>query len=109
MLDRLIRHGKDAIAAADRDAVINVMVARTNMNREQAAQTLQRWEEATRKPGLSSNRKPSRRRIQPRRPCRRLPCGRWWRWHSEALPRRLAGHVELHATSLPPLSGKHKT
>ena len=27
MLDRLIRHGKDAIAAADRDAVINVMVA----------------------------------------------------------------------------------
>jgi hypothetical protein len=44
MLDRLIRQGKDAIAAADRDAVINVMVARTGMSREQAAQTLQRWE-----------------------------------------------------------------
>jgi hypothetical protein len=49
MLDRLIRHGKDAIAAADRDAVINVMVARTSMSREQAAQTLQRWEESYQK------------------------------------------------------------
>ena len=27
----------------------------------------------------------------------------------EALPRRLAGPVGLHAISLPPLSGKHKT
>ena len=49
MLDRLIRHGKEAIAAADRDAVINVMVARTSMSREQAAQTLQRWEESYQK------------------------------------------------------------
>ena len=45
MIDRLIRHGKSAIAAVDREAVINVMVARTGMSREQAHQTLQRWEQ----------------------------------------------------------------
>jgi len=43
MVDRLIRPGKGAIAAADREAVITVMVARTGMSREQADQTLQRW------------------------------------------------------------------
>ena len=76
MLDRLIRQGKDAIAAADRDAVIHVMVARTSMSREQAAQTLQRWEEGYQKARAEIEQRALQAAETARRPCRRWPCGR---------------------------------
>lgn len=45
MIDRLIRQDNNAISTADREAVIAVLVARTGMSQEQAAWTLQRWEQ----------------------------------------------------------------
>jgi post-segregation antitoxin (ccd killing protein) len=45
IVERLIRHGKGASTTVDRETAINVMVAQTGMSREQAAQTLRRWEE----------------------------------------------------------------
>ncbi len=44
-LDRLIRQGKDIASEADREAVINVLVAR-GMTEQEATQTLQNWQTA---------------------------------------------------------------
>jgi len=45
MVDRLIRPGQGGVAAVDRESVINALAARSGMSREQAEQTLQRWEQ----------------------------------------------------------------
>lgn len=44
LLDRLIRQGKNVASEADREAVVNVVVARTGMSREEAMRTVQNWE-----------------------------------------------------------------
>ncbi len=44
LLDKLIRQGKSVASEADREAVINVLVAR-GMNKEQAAQTVDNWQQ----------------------------------------------------------------
>lgn len=43
-LDRLFNRAQAVASAADREAVINVLVARTNMTRDEAARTVDRWE-----------------------------------------------------------------
>jgi hypothetical protein len=43
LLDRLIRPGKAVASEVDREAVINVLVARTDMSRDEAARTVDNW------------------------------------------------------------------
>lgn len=44
MLDRWLKRGKATASAADRNALINVVVARTGMSRDEAAKIVQNWE-----------------------------------------------------------------
>jgi len=44
LIDRITAKGPKVVDAADRDALINVLVARTDMNRSEAATTVARWE-----------------------------------------------------------------
>ena len=44
LLDRVLNQAREAASAADRDALINVVQARTGQSREQAAQTVANWE-----------------------------------------------------------------
>jgi len=43
ILDRMLSQAGETIEAADREAAVNVLVARTEMNREEAQQTVDRW------------------------------------------------------------------
>ncbi|MEX2491615.1 MAG: hypothetical protein WD425_07615 [Nitrospirales bacterium] len=43
MLERLTRKGKDVASEVDREAVVNVLVARTQMSRPEAERTVERW------------------------------------------------------------------
>lgn len=45
LLDRIFEKGSATIDAADRDAIINVLVARTNMSRTEASRTVDQWQE----------------------------------------------------------------
>jgi hypothetical protein len=42
-LNKLYRSARDGIDAADRDAVVNVLVARTDMSRDEASQMVDKW------------------------------------------------------------------
>jgi hypothetical protein len=42
-LERMIREGKNAASEIDKDALTNVLVARTNMSRQEAEQTVDGW------------------------------------------------------------------
>ena len=44
MIERLLSSGKDAASQVDRDAVINVVMARSGLSREEAAQRVAGWE-----------------------------------------------------------------
>lgn len=44
-ITRLFNRAEGAVNAADREALINVLVARTNMSRAEATQTVDRWEQ----------------------------------------------------------------
>ncbi len=44
IIDRIAAKGETVIEAADRDALINIITARTTMSREEAAATVARWE-----------------------------------------------------------------
>ena len=44
MVERILSSGKDAVSQVDRDAVINVVVSRTGMTRDEAAKRVQGWE-----------------------------------------------------------------
>ena len=44
MLQRLLAQGKDVASAADREAVVNVVMARTGMTREEASKRVAGWE-----------------------------------------------------------------
>jgi hypothetical protein len=44
ILDRLLRSGQSAASQVDRDAAINVIVARTGKSREEASRIVQNWE-----------------------------------------------------------------
>jgi hypothetical protein len=44
LLDRVLTQAQGTASAADRDALINVVAARTGQTREQAAQTVANWE-----------------------------------------------------------------
>lgn len=44
LLERLLAKGKDAASQVDRDAVINVLMARSGLSREEAAKRVQGWE-----------------------------------------------------------------
>ena len=44
LLERLLSKGKDAVNQVDRDAVINVVMARSNVSREEAAKRVAGWE-----------------------------------------------------------------
>lgn len=43
-LERLLRRGKGGTAEADRQSVVNALMAQTDMSREEATQTVRRWE-----------------------------------------------------------------
>lgn len=43
VLDRIIRKGKNVVSEVDKEALTNVLVARTDMSRSEAEQTVQRW------------------------------------------------------------------
>jgi hypothetical protein len=45
LIERLITRGKDAASQVDRDALINVVMARSGVSREEAAKRVQGWEE----------------------------------------------------------------
>lgn len=45
LLDRLFQKGKDTASQVDRDAVINVVMARTGVSREEATKRVAGWEE----------------------------------------------------------------
>ncbi|GJL61999.1 MAG: hypothetical protein NPIRA04_06530 [Nitrospirales bacterium] len=45
ILDQLMRKGKDVFSEVDRKAVVNILVARTNMSQQEAEQTFQRWKD----------------------------------------------------------------
>ncbi|WP_454061499.1 TIGR04086 family membrane protein [Candidatus Nitrospira salsa] len=45
ILDQVMRKGKDVFSEVDRKAVVNVLVARTNMSQQEAEQTVQRWKD----------------------------------------------------------------
>lgn len=49
MLERLLSKGRDATDAADRDAVINVVMARGNSSREEATKRVAGWEDTAEK------------------------------------------------------------
>ena len=49
MLERLLSKGRDATDAADRDAVINVVMARGNLSREEATKRVAGWEDTAEK------------------------------------------------------------
>ena len=49
MLERLLSKGRDATDAVDRDAVINVVMARGNLSREEAAKRVAGWEDTAEK------------------------------------------------------------
>jgi hypothetical protein len=44
LLDRLLARGRDAASQVDRDAVVNVVMARTGVSREEATRRVQGWE-----------------------------------------------------------------
>lgn len=46
LMEKLLSRGKATASQADRDAVINVIVARTGMSREEAAKRVDNWEAA---------------------------------------------------------------
>jgi hypothetical protein len=56
LLDRLLSQGKDAASQVDRDAVINVVVARTGVSREEAAKRVAGWEETAEKARAQANK-----------------------------------------------------
>ncbi|WNM64109.1 TIGR04086 family membrane protein [Candidatus Nitrospira neomarina] len=43
ILDRIIGKGQDVVSEVDKKALTNVLVARTDMSRQEAEQTVQRW------------------------------------------------------------------
>lgn len=45
MIQRYVQAGRDPDNAADRDAIVNMLVSRTDMSRSQAEQTVDRWTE----------------------------------------------------------------
>ena len=44
MINKLFSQGKDTLSAVDRDAAINVIVARTGKSREEAGQIVDKWQ-----------------------------------------------------------------
>ncbi len=46
LIDRIFSRGEATLNQVDRDSLINVLVARSNMTREQAGQTVDRWQSA---------------------------------------------------------------
>ena len=44
LIDRLFSQGQATLEAADREALTNVLVARTNMNQDEASATIDRWQ-----------------------------------------------------------------
>lgn len=45
LLDRLFNRGSEAVNAADREALVNVVAARTGKSKEEAAKIVDRWEQ----------------------------------------------------------------
>ena len=43
LIERVLRQARETVDAADRDALVNVVMARTGQSREQAQQTVQNW------------------------------------------------------------------
>jgi F0F1-type ATP synthase membrane subunit b/b' len=50
-LGRVLNNAQDVVSDVDRDSVIDVMTANTNLSREQARQALSRWEQTYRQAG----------------------------------------------------------
>ena len=44
MLKRLLSKGRDAVSTADRDAMVNLVMARSNVSREEATKRVAGWE-----------------------------------------------------------------
>jgi selenophosphate synthetase-related protein len=44
LINKLFSQGKDTLTAVDRDAAINVIVARTGKSREEAGQIVDKWQ-----------------------------------------------------------------
>jgi hypothetical protein len=44
LLERVLGRGRQVVQAADREALVNVIVARTEMSRDEASRTVARWE-----------------------------------------------------------------
>lgn len=42
-MDKLLRRAKDIISEVDKEAAVNILVKRTDMSRQQAAQTVDKW------------------------------------------------------------------
>lgn len=49
LLDRVYAQGKAVASAADKDAIVNVLVARTDMSRDEASRTVDRWDRTIQK------------------------------------------------------------